>query len=206
MDALPPSPPAVVAEPPAAHFIAASDIRPRNDEEKEICERGSRPDWLYLGGLVALDVVSIGIHPTLKQNDTQMLRYAASGFIGLTWGATIGGAPLTLPTCDPHWVWSSPPEGEVRARWPLALALSLAATATAPFVVGITTGPLPLGWDYTERATRMWIAAGSGLVGSLLPYVPALSPRTLNAARELERIRFGPMAGGGGFATYQLTF
>lgn len=202
-DAAPPSPPALVAPapppPPAAQFAAATDIRPRDAEEKALCARASHADWFYLGGLVALDVVSIVAHATLKQDESSTVRTLGAGFIGLTWGATIGGAVLALPACEPHYVPSPPPEGIVRSRWPLAIAVSMIATTTAPFVVGIVTGPLPSTWTYTERSSRLYVAAGAGLVGSILPYIPIpiLSPVPYRAARELERLRFAPLEGGG---------
>lgn len=191
--------------PPAARFTAAGQIAPQNDEERDLCERGSSPDYLYLGGLLALDVAAIAVHPTLKQDDHQIVRTLGSGFIGLSWGATLGGAPLTLPTCDRTWVYGPPPEGDIRARWPFALALSLAAATTAPIIVGITTGPLPSQWTYGERSSRLWIAAGTGAIGSLLPYVPVLSPRTWRAGKELERLRFAPIEGGA-YGVYTVAF
>lgn len=209
MDAVPPSPPAVVSpaaqQPPAAHFIAATDIRPRAGKEQELCERASHTDWLYLSGLVALDVGAIALHPALKFDSSQFIRTLGPAFIGLTWGATLGGAPLTRPACDPTWVWSPPPEGDVRARWPLALAMSGLAAATAPLLVGIVTGNLDSEWSFSERSSRLWIAAGSGFIGSFLPYIPALSPRPWRAARELEHLRAMPVVGGA-MGTYSFTF
>jgi hypothetical protein len=203
------APPAVVApQPPAAHFSAPTDIHPRTPEERELCERASRPDWIYLAGLLSLDVASILVHPTLKQNESPAIRTLGAGFIGFSWGATLGGGALTLPACDPNWVWSAPPEGDVRSGWPLTLALSLVATTTAPFIVGVVTGPLPGTWTYTERSTRLYFAGGAALLGSLLPHIPVpiLSPVPFRAARELENLRFAPMEGGGAMGLYTTRF
>jgi hypothetical protein len=167
---------------------------------------------LYLGGLLTLDVVSIGLHPTLKYNPSQGARTFGAGFIGFSWGATLGGGVLTLPACDPNWVSTPPPEGDFRQVWPIALAIATLSAGTAPILVGITTGGLPRNWTYSERSSRMWIAAGAGFIGSLLPYVPALSPAPWAAKRELERLRVEPMvresAGtiDGAYATYTRAF
>lgn len=210
-DAAPPSPPAMVAPqpapPPAAQFAGATETRARPGEETKLCERASSPDWLYLGGLVTLDVVSIVAHASLKQESSSAARTFGAGFVGFSWGATLGGGVLSLPACHPNFVSSPPPEGNVRSRWPLALAVTMIATATSPFIVGVVTGPLPSTWTYTERSSRLYVAAGSALVGSLLPYIPIpiLSPVPYRAARELERIRFAPMEGGG-VGTYTTRF
>lgn len=228
MDAPPPAPPAIVApapspaspagararapastktleQPPAAGFASATDIRPRTDEEKELCARGSNPDWLYLSGLVALDVGSIVAHAWLKQEESQFVRTLGAGFIGFSWGATLGGGRLSIPTCDRNWVWSPPPEGEVRSHWPLTLALTAISAVSAPFVVGVVTGPLPINWTYSERTSRLYFASGAAALGSLLPHLSFLSPAPWRAKRELERIRYTPMVGGG-VASYTLTF
>lgn len=145
---------------------------------------------------MALDVGSILLHPQLKYNASQFARTLGPAAIGLTFGATIGGGMLSLPSCDPNWAPGAPPEGDARARWPVALALAGVSAAVAPLVTGIVTGGLDRTWTFTERSSRMWVAAGSGFVGALLPYIPALSPKTLRAARELERLRIEPTVGG----------
>jgi hypothetical protein len=51
--------PAAAADPAGAggtYAYAPGDIYPRTDRERDLCDRASRPDWLYLGGLAALDV------------------------------------------------------------------------------------------------------------------------------------------------------
>lgn len=209
MDALPaqPAPSAIVAEapPPAARFVAPGDLGPRTDEERQLCEKAARPDFLYLGGLLALDVGAVLAHPWLKYAPTQGERALGPMFIGLAWGATLGGGVLATPQCDPLAAPVGPPEGEIRKRWPLTIAVSTIAAATAPFITGIVTGPLDRRWTYGERSSRMWLAALSGLTGSLLPHIPFLSPKPYRAVRQLERLRVEPNVAGVG-VSYTLTF
>jgi hypothetical protein len=110
--------------------------------------------------------------------------------IGVTWGATVGGAWLALPKCSPEWVESPPREGDISATWPLALSFALLAGATAPFVNGIALGTnLPLEWSNFERAMHVVAAGVAGFGGALLPYV--LPPSTWSAARDIQHLRFG---------------
>jgi hypothetical protein len=180
-----------VALAPAA--AAPGDIYPRTDKERELCDRASRPDWLYLGGLVVLDVgaVWLGTSDGMKYSGSVPQRMSSPALIGLTWGATLGGAWLALPKCSPQWLESPPREGEVGATWPLALSIALLAGATAPIVNGIAIGNLPIEWSTFEREMHVAVAALFGFGGALLPYV--LPPRTLSAARELEHIRIEPL-------------
>jgi hypothetical protein len=214
LDTLPPAPP---AQPPAAVAVvstpalsAPGDISPRGRREEELCATASRPDWLYLGALVVLDVGAIGFgsNGAVKYSDNFFLRYGAPFAIGLTWGATVGGAWLALPKCSPSGVGEAPPEGGVRETWPLALAFALFAGATAPVVNGIAVGDLPVTWSTEEREAHVITAAVAGFAGALLPYL--VPPRTWSAARELERLRLGvgPTARGGaaGFIGYALQF
>jgi hypothetical protein len=203
VDALPPPQPP--REPAAATYLAATDIRPRNEEERRLCAKASNPDWLYLGGLLALDVGSVLLHPQIKYNESQAVRTFGAGFIGLSWGATLGGGVLALPTCKPYWAPGAPPEGDVRRGWPLTLALATVAAGTSPLIVGIVTGSLPRNWSFEERSSRLWLAAGSGFAGALLPHIPFLSPKTTRAARELERLRVDPTVGGAQ-VTYTVRF
>jgi hypothetical protein len=184
VDALPPPPPAV-------YQSAAGDIYPRTKREAELCATASRPDWLYLGGLVALDVGAIwgGSSDLVKASSSIPVRAVLGpGVIGLTWGATVGGAWMALPQCSPTWVDAPPPEGQVRVHWPLALSLAVLAGITAPVVNGIAIGfDLPVAWSTFEREMHLVVAGVAGFGGALLPYV--LPPSTWSAARELERIR-----------------
>jgi len=124
--------------------------------------------------------------------------------IGLTWGATIGGAWLALPKCSAYWVGEPPPEGSVRTSWPMAISLALLAGSTAPIINAIAVGSdLPIG--STEwRAARVVVAGLAGSVGALLPYI--LPPRTYRAAQEIEHIRVRADGHGGVFADYVARF
>jgi hypothetical protein len=188
--ALPPSPPSVVA--PADPVRAPGDIYPRSAREQELCATASRPDWLYLGALLALDVggIAFGSNGTVKYSGSLALHYGSPIAIGLTWWATVGGGWLALPKCSPSWVGEAPPEGGVREGWPLALAFALLAGATAPVINGIAIGStLPDSWLTDEREAHVIAAALAGFAGALAPYL--LPPRTWAAARELERVRLG---------------
>jgi hypothetical protein len=162
---------------------------------------------VYLGALAVLDVAAIGLGSSysIKYTGSIPLRMSGPLMIGLTWGATIGGAWLALPQCSPDWVGESPREGGDRAIWPMALSLALLAAATAPIVNGIAIGSnLPHDWTDLERGTHVVVAGLAGFGGALLPYV--LPPRTWRAAREIERIRMGAGAGGGMFLSYAVVF
>jgi len=209
LDALPPPPP------PPAYVYAPGDIYPRGAREEELCAEASHPDWFYLGGLVALDVLGIygGTRDTIKFSDSVPVRFSGPVMIGVTWGATIGGGWLALPQCNPRWVATPPREGDVRASWPVALSLAALAGVTAPIVNAIAIGScytsscqggLPADWTTFEREMHLVAAGVSGFGGALLPYL--LSPRTWSAARELDRIRFGADARGNVFVGYSAPF
>lgn len=185
-------------------MYAASDIRPRQPREIALCERASHFDWMYTGtmalGLVASEYISIA---QLKQSELPGVRIIGPGLIGFFWGAFLSGGYLSLPKCDPLWAYGAPPEGNVRAAWPIATAISLIATVTAPALDYVFLGAVPVHWTVPERSARVFIAMGSGLVGSLFPYL--LPPRTWAAKREIERIRIGEVAGGP-FVSYGFAF
>jgi hypothetical protein len=173
-----------------------------------LCARASEPDWAYLAGLAALDVGAIWLFSShdIKYTASVPLRMSGPVMIGVTWGATVGGAWLALPKCSPHWIGEPPPEGDVRATWPLALALALLAGATAPIINGIAIGSynLPLEWSTFEREMHVVAAGLAGFGGALLPYL--LPPRTWSAAREIQRIRFGADHHGGLLLGYSVAF
>jgi hypothetical protein len=200
LDSLPP-------EPPAQYAPAPGDIFPRGPREAELCASASHPDWVYLAGLLVLDAGAIwlGSSDTIKFSSSIPLRMTGPVMIGVTWGATVGGAWLALPKCSPEWVGEAPREGAIRATWPLALSLALLAGATAPIVNGIAIGSndLPVDWSTPERELHVVAAAVAGFGGALVPY--AFPPRTWAAARELDRIRFGA-DGRGAFVRYGFAF
>jgi hypothetical protein len=224
LDSLPPSPPAVVAASPAA----PGDIFPRDDRERDLCARASQPDWLYLGGLALLDAGTVwaGSSQAIKYSQNLLVRSTGPIMIGLAWGATLSGTYLSLPKCSSEWVGESPREGRSRPSWPLELSVAILAGATAPIISFIAIGycsddddgrvdasgtPRPplcqqgfISYETTfEREMRLVIAGAAGVGGALLPYL--LPPKTVAAARELDRLRFG-VDGHGGFVGYSGTF
>jgi hypothetical protein len=188
------------------YAAAPGDIYARDPHEADLCHTASHPDWFYLGGLVALDAGSIwlGSSDTIKYAGSVELRLAGPVMIGLTWGATVGGAWLALPKCSPNWVGESPREGGVGSSVPLALSLAILAGVTAPIVNGIAVGPLPTSWSTLESQMHLVAAGVAGFAGALLPYV--IPPRTWAAARELEHLRFDVSDRGQPFVGYVGTF
>lgn len=183
---------------------AATDIYPRDAREMDLCTRASHPDWLYMAvqpflvaGAIALD--SQG----LKYQDSAFVRTLGPASVGLTWGFLVGGIYLALPKCSPHWVRSDPAEGDVRASWPMAVAMAMFAGATAPIVVGIETGPTPTSWTTEERAGRIITAGLVGFGGALLPYL--LPPKTWRAAKELQNLR-ATVSQEGAYVSYGFAF
>lgn len=196
-------------------MYAATDHRPRTAEERDLCDRADHPDWLYLAGLgllnvgaVVLDKVATTEPPGGVVGDSSdtiakkiadrnrwggtgpgALRTVTAGTVGLTWGALVSGMYLSLPKCDRNWVPSAPREGVVRTNLPLSITLSALATATAPLFVAIETGPFSPLWGVPERGLRVLVPMATGLIGSLLPYVPFLAPKTWRSALRLNEIR-----------------
>jgi hypothetical protein len=193
--------------PPPAYVAAPTDLYPRGKREQELCAKASQPDWLYMGGLLAIDVAAIGVGSSgaVKDSGDWPIRYLAGPtLIGLAWGATVGGMWLAAPKCEPHWIGETPREGRVRATWPLAISLALLGGATAPIVNAIAIGyNLPLDWSTEEREVHIILAGVAGFAGALLPY--ALPPRTYSAALELDHLRFG-YDGRAGFLGWSGTF
>jgi hypothetical protein len=208
LDALPPAnAPVPTQSAEAATYAAApGDIYPRDAREAELCHEASQPDWLYLGGLLALDAGSIwlGSSNGVKTSDSLVVRLSGPAMIGLTWGATVGGAWLALPKCSPTWVGESPREGGVRSNLPLAISLAVLAGATAPIVNGIAVGHLPLFWTEFESQMHIVVAGVAGFAGAFLPYL--LPPRTWAAAREIEHLRVEVDGRGDPFVGFVGTF
>lgn len=184
-------PPASSAAPaPKPPPPAATDLYPRDARERELCSKASSPDWLYLAippvmvaGAIALD--SQG----LKYQESAFVRMLGPASVGLTWGFMFGGSYLALPKCSPTYVSTIPVDGDVRASWPLALAIAMFAGATAPVVVGIETGPVPREWETIERSMRLITAGVTAFGAALLPYL--LPPKTWRAMKEIKEIRAG---------------
>jgi hypothetical protein len=184
---------------------AATDERPRGAREVELCERASTPDWLYFGAGVVLTAGAIVLDNDVKYASSSFTRQLGPSSVGLTWGFTLGGGYLSIPKCSMDFVPSAPPEGDVRASWPMAAAFALLAGATAPIIVATENGvPSPF-WSDGERRTRVVLASGFGVAGALLPYL--LPPKTWRAARELEHLRAGATEEGrGAFVTWAVRF
>jgi hypothetical protein len=189
---------------PAPYTYAATDNAPRQTREIELCEKASHFDWQYTGAFALGFVGSIfaDVGP-LKQSGAPGLRLLGPGLLGFTWGGFLGGGYLSLPKCDPQWAWGPPPEGNVRATWPLATAIAVVAGATAPVMDYTFLGAVKPSWPIGERSARVLVAATTGVLGAIFPYV--LSPRTWSAFKEIERIRLDGMPYGGSIS-YTRTF
>jgi hypothetical protein len=129
------------ATPPAApaYVYAATDFGPRSAEERDLCAKADHPDWLYLGGLVALNAASWYLDSQVLKHgsESSAVRLIGAGTAGLTWGAFITGAYLSLPKCEPNWVSShrsrlrSQPS-RLLLRPFLSLSKSVRSPATGP--------------------------------------------------------------------------
>lgn len=205
VDDPPAEPPRTEVAPRAAFAYptyAASDYRPRGIEEKDLCARASSPDYVYMIGTFALAAGAVMFDSEVAQSwgeptaerpkgapGAAWTRTISSGFVGLTWGAFLSGAYLSLPKCSPDWVPPVGAEGSVTQRWPFALATSLVAGISAPFLVYIETGFVPSHWAFSERGARIYVPALAGVAGALLPWIPALAPKTYRNMLKLERLR-----------------
>jgi hypothetical protein len=179
----------------APYVYAATDIRPRQTREIELCEKASHFDWQYTGGFALAFAASIYVNiDRLKHTGHTALRLLGPGLVGFTWGGFLSGGYLSLPKCDPLWAYGPPPEGNVRTAWPLATAIAILSGVTAPIMDYTFLGPVKIQWPVEERSARVFVAAGAGLLGALFPYV--LPPRTWSAAKEIERMRVEGMPGG----------
>jgi hypothetical protein len=208
LDGVPPNdnsadPSAAPPDPPA-YVYAASDYRPRQAREIELCRRAADFDWMYTGtmalGFLGSQYLNLSI---LKSQEQPGVRLIGPGAIGFFWGGFLSGGYLSLPKCDPLWAGGAPPEGNIRVAWPLATAITIIATVTAPVMDYVFIGPVPRHWTDTERSGRVFVAMGAGALGSLFPYL--LTPKTWAAKKEIDRIRIGDVAGGP-FISYTLAF
>lgn len=192
MDALPADPPAEVAPapPPSVSAVATApgpgDLYGRTPRERELCQRASHPDWLYLGVSVAAVAGAIYADGTVKYKEPE-LRALGAGAVGASWGFLVGGFRLALAQCSPTWIGEPSREDGARREWPLALAFAVLAGATAPMVMGIEQGFIPPQWTVPERQARLFIAGGVGFGAALLPYL--IPPTSWSASRELHKLR-----------------
>lgn len=169
-------------------MYAATDIRPRQTREIELCEKASHFDWHYTGAFALGFAASIYVNiDRLKHTSEAALRLLGPGLVGFTWGGLLGGGYLSLPKCDPLWAYGPPPEGNIRKEWPIATAIAIIAGVTGPIMDYAFLGPVKIQWAVEERSARVFVGAGAAVLGSLFPYI--LPPRTWAAAKEIERIR-----------------
>jgi hypothetical protein len=213
VDALPADLPPTVQVAPArpaavqpAPPVAAAEYRPASGLEADLCRDAGSFDWAYMGVMVLADAGTITLDSQAFQSSgAAAVRLLGPGLVGLSWGWTVGGAYLTLPQCSSSFARPHPLEGDSRSVWPLALSFSILAAATAPVVVGLETGEgtQTQQWSAAERVTRLVLAGGTGVVGSVMPYV--LPPSTWRALRRLERLHAGADARGVALS-YTLTF
>lgn len=154
----------------------------------ELCEKASDPDWVYLAVGPLLTAAAIYFDGNEKWNQKDgFVRLLAPTTVGLAWGFTLGSIYPALPKCSSNWVPSSPPEGNVRNDWQLAVAFAALSALTAPVIVATETGTAVPAWSDQERVARVLLPAFAGAVGSLLPYL--LPPKTWRAAAELQHLR-----------------
>ncbi len=199
----PPAQPPLVLSPPRLPAVA---LGPTTAREAELCKQAGELSWAYLGTLVAADAGAIVLDDAaLQQSSATAVRLVGPSLIGLTWGWTVGGTYLALPHCSPGYASTRPAEGSVRAEWPLALALGILATSTAPVVVGVETGQGTgtLAWPAAERVMRLVLAGAMGAVGSVMPYI--LPPSSWRAYRKLSRLQLGGDVHGAA-VSYAFTF
>ncbi len=186
----------------SAH-IAATTFGPHTERERVLCERASRTDYWYIASTAAAVAATIVVDGVwiAPRVESPVLRMIGPGLIGSAWGAFLGGSYLALPKCSPGWANWAPPDGDIRSVMPLAIAIALAAGATAPILVGIEQGnTLTENWSTTERQMRLIVAGVSGFGGALLPYV--LSPLPWRAAKELRQLQVAPTLGGVAFGYF----
>ncbi len=175
---------------PPAHAYGATDFRPVTQQEKDLCAKADHHDWLYITGTMALTAGSIALDSRyFGRTGEPGLRLVGSSGIGLAWGIFVGGTYLALPKCDPLYVHHPPPEGEVRAQWPLTVGLSMVSMLTAPFVIALFQGVRQTDdiRPVYERSLNVLLPAAVAFGGTWLPYL--LPPRTWSAYQDLQNLR-----------------
>ena len=196
--------PAIVQPADLQTRVAATDNYARDAEERDLCERASKPDWLYLtipfvltAGATVLDSI------VMKNDPNEPVRDLGPALVGLTWGTFVGAFWPSMPKCSPHFVNTAPPEGDVRASWPVAFAFALLAGATAPVLDYIAIGPVPDAWGNGERVSRVVIAGTIAFGAAFIPYL--IPPKTVWAARQLQHLRAN-ISAQSSFVSYTLQF
>lgn len=180
---------------PAPYVYAATDLRPRQPREIELCAKASQFDWQYTGAFLLGFVASVYVNiDRLKHSGEPGVRLIGPGLVGFTWGGFLGGGYLSLPKCDPMWAYGPPPEGDVRSSWQLATIIAAVSAITAPVMDFTFLGPVKSEWTVPERSARVFIGAGFGALGALFPYL--VSPTPWAAKKEIERIRLQGTPGG----------
>jgi len=189
---------------PPAYVYAATDLRPRQPREIELCEKASHFDWPYASGLAVAFGASVWLNiGTLKHERELGLRMMGPALVGFTWGAFLTGGYLSLPKCDPLWAAGPPPEGNVRSVVPLGTAIVVLAALTGPIMDYAFLGPVKTFWEVSERSARVFVASGFGALGALVPYL--LPPRTWSARKQIDRMRVEGTLGGAALS-YRFTF
>lgn len=185
------------AEPP--YVYAGNDSRPRSSREIELCEKASTFDWQYTAtyALAVVGSVYLDIAP-LKGAPHPAERLIGPGLVGLSWGGFLSGGYLSLPKCDPLWAGGDPPEGNIRSQWPIALMIGFAAGVTSPFMDYVFLGSVKPIWEVSERAARIFVAGGAGVLGAIVPWI--LPPRTWAARQEIDKIRVSGSPAGASFS------
>jgi hypothetical protein len=188
----------------APYVYAATDIRPRQAKEIELCAQAAEFDWKYTGGFALGTVAAVWANiDQLKHSPVPGIRLIGPGLVGFGWGGLLSGGYLSLPKCDPNWAWGPPPEGDRRQVWPVALVIATLSAITAPAIDWIFLGPIRVDWAVSERTGRVITASLAGAAGALFPYL--VPPKTWRAAKEIERMRVEGLPGGA-MASYTLRF
>lgn len=192
------------AQEPPPYVYAATDLRPRQPREVELCTRASSFDWQYTGAFAVAFGTSIWFNvKEFKESNSAAVRLAGPALVGFSTGGLLSGAYLSLPKCDPMWAEGPPPEGNVRSHIPLAIVISVVSTVMGPVFDYSYLGPVKTQWPVFERSARIFVAGGTALLGSLFPYL--LPPKTWAAKRQIERMRVEGTAGGAA-VSYTLQF
>ena len=196
--------PAIVQPADLRTRVAATDYYARDARERDLCETASKPDYFYLtipfvltAGAVVLDSI------VMKYDPNEPVRDLGPALVGLTWGSFVGAFFPSMPKCSPHIVTTAPPEGDVRASWPVAFAFALLAGATAPVVDYIAIGPVPDAWGNAERVSRIVISGTLAFGAAFIPYL--IPPRTVWAARQLQHLR-ASVSAQSSFVSYTFQF